>query len=41
MSRFSLFIIDEAHLIAQSGGRGLLLEGLLSLLDASGTCQPV
>ena len=36
LSRFSLFIIDEAHLIAQSGGRGLLLEGLLSLLDASG-----
>lgn len=36
LSRFSLFIIDEAHLIAQSGGRGLLFEGLLSLLDASG-----
>ncbi|MEV0717771.1 DEAD/DEAH box helicase [Asanoa sp. NPDC050611] len=36
LSRFSLFIIDEAHLIAQSGGRGLLLEGLLSVLDASG-----
>lgn len=36
LSRFSLFIIDEVHLIAQSGGRGLLLEGLLSLLDASG-----
>ena len=36
LNRFSLFIIDEAHLIAQSGGRGLLLEGLLSLLDASG-----
>lgn len=36
LSRFSLFIIDEAHLIAQSGGRGLLLEGLLTLLDASG-----
>lgn len=36
LSRFSLFVIDEAHLIAQSGGRGLLLEGLLSLLDASG-----
>jgi hypothetical protein len=36
LSRFSLFIIDEAHLIAQPGGRGLLLEGLLSLLDASG-----
>ena len=36
LSRFSLFIIDEAHLVAQSGGRGLLLEGLLSLLDASG-----
>ena len=36
LSRFSLFIIDEAHLIAQSGGRGLLLEGFLSLLDASG-----
>jgi hypothetical protein len=36
LGRFSLFIIDEAHLIAQSGGRGLLLEGLLSLLDASG-----
>ncbi|TFH68200.1 DEAD/DEAH box helicase [Cellulomonas sp. HD19AZ1] len=35
LSRFSLFIIDEAHLIAQRGGRGLLLEGLLSLLDAS------
>lgn len=35
LSRFSLFIIDEAHLIAQTGGRGLLLEGLLSLLDAS------
>ncbi|OJV59125.1 MAG: hypothetical protein BGO38_17820 [Cellulomonas sp. 73-145] len=35
LERFSLFIIDEAHLIAQSGGRGLLLEGLLSLLDAS------
>ncbi len=35
LNRFSLFIIDEAHLIAQSGGRGLLLEGLLSLLDAS------
>lgn len=36
LSRFSLFIIDEVHLIAESGGRGLLLEGLLSLLDASG-----
>lgn len=36
LGRFSLFIIDEAHLIAQTGGRGLLLEGLLSLLDASG-----
>lgn len=36
LSRFSLFIIDEAHLIAQHGGRGLLLEGLLSLLDATG-----
>ncbi|MCS5480802.1 DEAD/DEAH box helicase [Corynebacterium sp. YIM 101645] len=36
LSRFSLFIIDEAHLIAQRGGRGLLLEGLLTLLDASG-----
>lgn len=36
LSRFSLFIIDEVHLIADSGGRGLLLEGLLSLLDASG-----
>lgn len=36
LNRFSLFIIDEAHLIAQSGGRGLLLEGLLTLLDASG-----
>jgi superfamily II DNA/RNA helicase len=35
LSRFSLFIIDEAHLIAQPGGRGLLLEGLLTLLDAS------
>lgn len=35
LNRFSLFIIDEAHLISQSGGRGLLLEGLLSLLDAS------
>ncbi|MCZ4078952.1 DEAD/DEAH box helicase [Rhodococcus sp. H36-A4] len=36
LSRFSLFVIDEVHLIAQSGGRGLLLEGLLALLDASG-----
>lgn len=36
LSRFGLFIIDEVHLIAESGGRGLLLEGLLSLLDASG-----
>ncbi|MDR6175479.1 hypothetical protein QE364_000098 [Nocardioides zeae] len=36
LSRFSLFIIDEVHLIGESGGRGLLLEGLLSLLDASG-----
>ncbi|WAC57550.1 DEAD/DEAH box helicase [Gordonia sp. SL306] len=36
LSRFSLFIIDEVHLIAESGGRGLLLEGLLSVLDASG-----
>jgi hypothetical protein len=36
LSRFSLFIIDEVHLIAESGGRGLLLEGLLALLDASG-----
>lgn len=36
LSRFSLFIIDEAHLIAQTGGRGLLLEGLLAILDASG-----
>ena len=36
LRRFSLFIIDEVHLIAESGGRGLLLEGLLSLLDASG-----
>jgi hypothetical protein len=36
LDRFSLFIIDEVHLIAQSGGRGLLLEGLLSVLDASG-----
>ena len=36
LDRFSLFIIDEVHLIADSGGRGLLLEGLLSLLDASG-----
>jgi superfamily II DNA/RNA helicase len=35
LSRFSLYIIDEAHFIAQYGGRGLLLEGLLSLLDAS------
>ncbi|WP_286689389.1 MULTISPECIES: DEAD/DEAH box helicase [unclassified Aeromicrobium] len=35
LSRFSLFIIDEVHLIAETGGRGLLLEGLLSLLDAS------
>lgn len=34
--RFGLFIIDEVHLIAESGGRGLLLEGLLSLLNASG-----
>jgi len=36
LSRFSLFIIDEVHLIAETGGRGLLLEGLLALLDASG-----
>ena len=36
LSRFSLFIVDEAHLIAQRGGRGLLLEGLLTVLDASG-----
>jgi hypothetical protein len=36
LGRFSLFVIDEVHLIAQSGGRGLLLEGLLALLDASG-----
>lgn len=36
LGRFGLFIIDEVHLIAQSGGRGLLLEGLVSLLDASG-----
>lgn len=36
LSRFSLFIIDEVHLISDSGGRGLLLEGLLCLLDASG-----
>jgi hypothetical protein len=36
LSRFSLFIIDEAHMIAQQGGRGLLLEGLLTVLDASG-----
>lgn len=36
LSRFSLFIIDEVHLISQPGGRGLLLEGLLSLLDTSG-----
>lgn len=36
LSRFGLFIIDEVHLIAESGGRGLLLEGLLSLLEASG-----
>lgn len=36
LSRFSLFVIDEVHLIADSGGRGLLLEGLLSILDASG-----
>jgi len=35
LSRFGLYIIDEAHFIAQYGGRGLLLEGLLSLLDAS------
>lgn len=35
LNRFSMFIIDEVHLIAQSGGRGLLLEGLLTLLDAS------
>lgn len=34
LSRFGLFIIDEVHLIAEPGGRGLLLEGLLSLLDA-------
>lgn len=36
LDRFSLFIIDEAHLISQSGGRGFLLEGLLTILDASG-----
>ncbi|HEU0130115.1 MAG TPA: DEAD/DEAH box helicase [Mycobacteriales bacterium] len=36
LDRFSLFIIDEAHLIAQSGGRGLLMDGLLSVLEASG-----
>lgn len=36
LGRFSLFVIDEVHLIAESGGRGLLLEGLLSLLDVSG-----
>ena len=35
LDRFSLFIIDEAHLISQKGGRGLLLEGLLTILDAS------
>lgn len=35
LDRFSLFIVDEAHLIAEAGGRGLLLEGLLALLNAS------
>ncbi|MGZ0711313.1 DEAD/DEAH box helicase (plasmid) [Coraliomargarita sp. W4R53] len=35
LSRFTLFVIDEAHLMAQPGGRGLLLEGLLTLLDAN------
>lgn len=35
LDRFSLFIVDEAHLMAEAGGRGLLLEGLLSLLNAS------
>lgn len=36
LDRFSLFVIDEAHLIAASGGRGLLMEGLLAVLDSSG-----
>lgn len=36
VNRFDLFIIDEVHLLAQQGGRGLLLEGLLAVLDAIG-----
>ena len=35
LSRYSLFIVDEALLIAQSS-RGFLLEGLLTFLDAAG-----
>lgn len=34
LSRFSMFVIDEAHMMAQSG-RGLLLEELLATLHAA------
>lgn len=36
LSRFSLFVVDEAHLVAQPG-RGFLLESLLSLLSTTET----
>jgi len=40
LARFSLFVIDEAHLLAQPG-RGFLLEALLTFLTAASSARVV